>query len=265
MTDFTKPDASSSRDRIIHGVDFSGADAGGEAGIRLASRSSATESLIDRIERLDRTSLRRRIMASLEDGNDHLWLIDAPFGIPCPTLEACGIPLEWTKTVEWMAGFQTPRDWRRGVRTVTRKEPRRVADRAASTPLASMNLRIFKQTWTAMVELLQPLAMAGVRIEPLAGPKNSRVVVAEGCPASILKRGGDSSRGYKGKSDSNRDRRREILEIAHRRWGLRISEAVADRCIDGTAGDDLDAVLLTLDPLVTVYPPEALVEGWVFS
>ena len=140
-----------------------------------------------------------------------------------------------------------------------------MADRAASTPLASMNLRIFKQTWTAMVELLQPLAMAGVRIEPLAGPKDSRVVVAEGCPASILKRGGDSSRGYKGKSDSNRDRRREILAIAHRRWGLRISEAVADRCIDGTAGDDLDAVLLTLDPLVTVYPPEALVEGWVFS
>ena len=40
---------------------------------------------------------------------------------------------------------------------------------------------------------------------------------------------------------------------------------MADRCIDGTAGDDLDAVLLTLDPLVTVYPPEALVEGWVFS
>ena len=265
MTHSTKPNSSSSRERIIHGVDFSGADAGGEIGIRVASRSCVPESLIDRIERFDRSGLRRRIMASLEDGNEHLWLIDAPFGLPIPTLEACGIPIDWAATVEWMAGFRTPRDWRRGVRAVTRKEPRRLADRAAATPMASMNLRIFKQTWTAMVEVLHPLAKEGVRIEPLAGPRDSRVVVAEGCPASILKRGGDSSRGYKGKEASNRDRRREILEIAHRQWGLRISESVADRCIDGTGGDDLDAVLMTLDPLVTVFPPEASVEGWVFS
>jgi hypothetical protein len=265
LTDSKKPNPFSACDRIIHGVDFSGADSGGEAGIRLASRSCVPESVVDRIERLDRSGLRRRIIASLEDGNDHLWLIDAPFGLPRPTLEACGVPMDWSKTVEWMAGFRTPRDWRRGVRAVTRKEPRRLTDRASATPMASMNLRIFKQTWTAMVELLQPLANAGVRIEPLAGPRDSRVVVVEGCPASILKRGGDSSRGYKGKDASNRDRRREILEIAHHQWGLRISESVADRCIDGTDGDDLDAVLLTLDPLVTVPPAEASVEGWVFS
>ncbi|MDG2021511.1 MAG: DUF429 domain-containing protein [Phycisphaerales bacterium] len=265
MSDSTMSNQPDSRIRVIHGVDFSGADAGGEAGIRIASRPCVAESVVDRIERLDRTGLRRRILASLDDGHDHLWLIDAPFGLPLATLEACGIPKDWSKTVEWMASFRTPRDWRRGVRGVTRKEPRRLADRAAATPLASMNLRIFKQTWTAMVELLRPLAEAGVRIEPLAGPRDSRVVVAEGCPASILKRGGDSSRGYKGKDASNRDRRREILEVAHHRWGLRISETVAGRCIDGTAGDDLDAVILTLDPLVTVVPPEASVEGWVYS
>ena len=164
MSDSTTSAPSDSRLRVIHGVDFSGADAGGEAGIRIASRPCVAESVVDRIERLDRTGLKRRILASLDDGHDHLWLIDAPFGLPLPTLEACGIPDDWSKTVEWMAGFRTPRDWRRGVRGVTRKEPRRLADRAAATPLASMNLRIFKQTWTAMVELLRPLADAGEEV-----------------------------------------------------------------------------------------------------
>ena len=128
-----------------------------------------------------------------------------------------------------------------------------------------MNLRIFKQTWTAMVELLVPLAAAGVRVEPLAGPAGSNVVVAEGCPASLLKRAGDSARGYKGRTDANRERRAEILATARKDWGLRIAGEAARQAVDGQGGDDLDAALLTLDPLVTVIPSEATVEGWVYS
>ena len=251
--------------RFMHGVDFSGSDAGGEAGIRVATRQAGSEGVVDRIERIDRAGLRRRIIAGLETGDQHRWLIDAPFGIPLATLEACGIEATWEATVRWMASFDSPRDWRRGVRSMTRKEPRRVADRNSWTPLASMNLRIFKQTWTAMVELLVPLAAAGVRVEPLAGPVGSNVVVAEGCPASLLKRAGDSARGYKGRTEGNRQRRNEILSIARSDWGLRVAEEAASQALAGQGGDDLDAVLLTLDPLVTVIPAEATVEGWVYS
>ncbi|NCF39904.1 MAG: DUF429 domain-containing protein [Planctomycetia bacterium] len=258
-------DQEDSRRRFIHGVDFSGSDAGGAAGIRVATREAGPQGVVERIERLDRAGLRRRIISGLETPDEHRWLIDAPFGVPLATLEACGVEPSWEATVRWMAGFDSPRDWRRGVRSMTRKEPRRTTDRNSWTPLASMNLRIFKQTWTAMVELLVPLAAAGVRVEPLAGPRGSNVVVAEGCPASLLKRAGDPARGYKGRTDDNRRRRAEILATARSHWGLRIDADAARDAVAGQGGDDLDAVLLTLDPLVTVIPSEAAVEGWVYS
>lgn len=261
----TRRDQDGSGRRFLHGVDFSGSDAGGAAGIRIATRESGPQGVVERIERIDRAGLRRRIVAGLDTEDAHQWLIDAPFGVPLATLEACGIEATWEATVRWMASFDSPRDWRRGVRSMTRKEPRRTADRNSWTPLASMNLRIFKQTWTAMVELLVPLAAAGVRVEPLAGPGDSKVVVAEGCPASLLKRAGDSARGYKGPTEGNRQRRAEILDTARKDWGLRIAEEAASQAVAGQGGDDLDAVLLTLDPLVTVIPSEASIEGWVYS
>ncbi len=247
---------------VRHGVDFSGATSGG-SGIRIATRVGDGE--VSDLRRVDRLALRRAILEGLEDDTTHVWLIDAPFGIPRPTLEACGVDDSWEASVRWLASFGDPREWRRAVRQKSRKEPKRTADHASATPLASMNLRVFKQTWTAMVEVLSPLAAAGVRVEPLAGPRGSPVVVAEGCPASLLKRAGDSAKGYKGREGSHRMRREEILEGAARRLGLRVSADVAGRCCEDDGGDDLDAVLLTVDPLVTVPPSEARIEGWVYS
>lgn len=248
---------------IRHGVDFSGATSGG-SGIRIATRREGDAVL--EIRRVDRPELRSEILAGLagEAGERHLWLIDAPFGLPLATLDACGVHADWRSSLEWMATFASPRDWRRAVRKMNRKEPKRWTDRASRTPLASMNLRVFKQTWTVMVEVLAPVLAAGVRIAPMAGPRDSRVIVGEGCPASILKRGGDSARGYKGTSDANRVRRTEILERAVADWGLRIHDAVPSRCVSDTGGDDLDAVLLTLDPWQGAPPAEGLVEGWVW-
>ena len=247
---------------VRHGVDFSGATTGG-SGIRIATRVGDGE--VSDLRRVDRLALRRTILDGLEDGARHVWLIDAPFGIPRSTLEACGIEDSWEASVRWLASYGDPREWRRAVRQQSRKEPKRTADYASATPLASMNLRVFKQTWTAMVEVLSPLAAAGVRVEPLAGPRGSSVVVAEGCPASLLKRAGDSAKGYKGREGTHRTRREEILRGASTRLGLRVSPDVARRCLDDDGGDDLDAVLLTIDPLVTVSPSEARVEGWVYS
>ena len=248
---------------IRHGVDFSGATSGG-SGIRIATRRPGSP--VQEIRRVDRGRLRREILAGLDasGGERHVWLVDAPFGLPIASLEACGIDRDWRASAEWLACFEDPREWRRAVRKVSRKEPKRWADRASRTPMASMNLRVFKQTWTAMVEILLPLVAEGVRVEPLAGPSDSNVVVGEGCPASVLKRRGDSSRGYKGRTDANRERRREIFERLVSEWGLEVGELVPERCIEDAGGDDLDALLLTLDPWQGPPPVEAQVEGWVW-
>ena len=246
---------------VRHGVDFSGADSGG-SGIRVATRFG--DDPVDRIERLDRGGLRDRILASTADGERHVWLVDAPFGLPLRTLDSCGVERDWRASVAWLASFDSPRDWRRVVRKTDRKEPKRTADRVASTPLAPMNLRGFKQTWTAMVEVLSPVLEAGVRVDPMAGGIDARVVVAEGCPATVLKRRGDSARGYKGPGEPPRTRREEILRRGLASWDLRATERVLDRCCDDQGGDDLDALLLTLDPWQGPPPGEAVVEGWVW-
>ena len=250
-------------DIILHGVDFSGASSGG-SGIRLATRRPGEP--VREIQRLDRAGLRREILKGLDGDSleSHFWLIDAPFGIPIATLEACGIELDWRASVDWLASFPNPREWRRAVRATIRKEPKRWSDRASATPLASMNLRVFKQTWTVMVEILAPLLAEGVRVEPMAGPLGSKVVVAEGCPASVLKRGGDSARGYKGSSESNRERRESIHDWATVECGLQTADSVRRSCIADAGGDDLDAVLLTTDALQGPPPAEALMEGWVW-
>ena len=67
---------------VIHGVDFSGADSGGAAKIRIAERELASRSAVAVRGRIDRSGLRRAILESVKDGREHLWRIDAPFGLP---------------------------------------------------------------------------------------------------------------------------------------------------------------------------------------
>ncbi|MCH2161760.1 MAG: DUF429 domain-containing protein [Phycisphaerales bacterium] len=246
----------------VHGVDFSGARDGGSGGIRVAHRWLGDATPVTSIGRMHRGALREAILDSRSDGEPHLWLLDAPFAVAIPTLEDCGVEVSWQAMTRWFAERGNPRDWRRAVRARTRKEVRRLTDRISRTPLAPMNLRVFKQTWTAVTEILVPLAEAGVRVEPLAGSPSS-VVVCEGCPASVLARMGAPVRGYKGGGEPPREKRAEILKLLARR-GVRVSSSVAEECVQDEKGDALDAVVLCALPWQGPVPAIAAVEGWVY-
>ena len=246
----------------LHGVDFSGAKNGGIGGIRVAHRRVGDRSPIDSIARVHRNELKRMILDSRNDGESHLWLIDAPFGVAIPTLEACGVEPRWDAMEKWLTEAGDPRQWRRGIRAHTRKEVRREADRFARTPMAPMNLRVFKQTWSVVAEILGPLSREGIRIEPLAGP-SSRVVVAEGCPASVLARIGGPLRGYKGKGTPPRQKRAEIIELLSRN-GVRVTDRVRRECVEDDNGDALDSVILCAKYWQGPVPNIAYQEGWVY-
>lgn len=253
---------------ILHGVDFSGADGGGHAKIRIAERDLARpEAPIRMRGRVDRTGLLNAVRASRADGVDHLWRIDAPIGVPLETLDACGVEPSWRAMAEWMASYADARAWRSAVRDRSRREPRRACDLAERTPMAPMNLRVFKQTWTLIVEVLLPLvregAREGVRIEPVSLGDDARVVVCEGCPASVLARFEWPTRGYKGGGEPPKHVRAEIVRSLAGR-GLRIPESVAAEAIADVEGDVLDALLLVTDPPATSPTGEAGVEGWVW-
>ena len=65
--------SSSSDGILLHGVDFSGADSGGAAKIRVVTRDlGAPGTAIASMGRLDRRALVRAVLASREDGRSHL-------------------------------------------------------------------------------------------------------------------------------------------------------------------------------------------------
>ncbi len=243
----------------MHGVDFSGADNGGVHKIRVASIKSSGEVVVDRA---DRKTLLQMILESAKSGERHLWRIDAPVGLPIATLKSHGVAENWLASAKWSALAGSPRAWRTQLRMTSREEPRRCTDGESRTPMAPMNLRVFKQTWTLMCEVLLPLHAAGISISPMARTASS-VTVCEGCPASVLQRLGWPARGYKGAGDPPSRVRaliaRRLVEI-----GLAISQSTIQKATDDIEGDILDALILLTPPMHTVIPAEGFVEGWVY-
>ena len=265
---------------ILHGVDFSGADSGGSHKIRVATRvtggrpprgapraragETRSEAAETTVERMDRRGLLERIRASARDGSAHFWRIDAPVGLPMATLESHGVRGDWLAVAGWMESFGGARPWRAALRSIERTEPRRSADHDARTPMAPMNLRVFKQTWTLVCEVLLPLAREGeVSIEPMRPVRGAAVAVGEGCPASVLQRRGWPSRAYKGEGEPPQRMREEILRRL-RGAGVRTSAALQRQAAEDTEGDMVDALILATDPCACAVPREALVEGWVW-
>ena len=263
---------------VIHGIDFSGADGGGAAKIRIAERELAAKSVVAIRPRVDRNGLRRLIVECARDGREHLWRIDAPFGLARESL-ASGVPglpegrePTWIEVAEWMASFPNARAWRGAMRESSRREPKRTCDRALHTPLAPMNLRVFKQTFTVITEILLPLAREGIAIMPVSMPTVAGSAalpstrVFEGCPASVLRHRGWPAKGYKGGGEPPRAVREEIVRLL-RRDGLEIASETAVEAIQDAEGDLLDAILLTTAPIAPPdggVPPEALLEAWVY-
>ena len=249
---------------LLHGVDFSGADAGGAAKIRAVTRDlGAPGTPVASMGRLDRRALVRAILASREDGRAHLWRVDAPMSLPAEIAREFGVDGDWMALARWMQGLGSPRLWRTEVRGLTRREPRRACDDAFSTPMSPLNLRVFKQNWTFVCEVLLRLAEAGVRVDPcVPGKPGCRVAVCEGCPASVLQALGWPRRGYKGGGEPPARVRAEIVRSL-RSTGMVIPESVAAEAVRDEQGDLLDALVLALPPFATVVPPVARIEGWV--
>lgn len=245
---------------ITHGVDYSGAKGGGGSKIVIATRDA--QGVVSVRRGATRQDLQRAIRTANDDGDRHLWRIDAPISLPESVLDAHGIPRDWLAMARWMHTFESARDWRRALRAVDRKERKRTCDRAARAPLAPMNLRVFKQTWTAVCELLLPLAEEGMHIAPVH-PTETPSILTEACPASVLDRIGESARGYKGRDAVHQSRRSELCAVLVDR-GLDLPDQVIRHAERDAQGDVLDALLLLLPPVQEVVPREASVEGWIW-
>jgi len=255
----------------ILGIDFSGAaDAGRRIWIAIArlSISPGTGSAV-RVEALHRAAdlpgagpLREESLPALRalllEQQPCVAGYDFPAGLP----RACLPPnTDWTA---FLRGFSRDYPAAEVVRERCRqvgggRDLRRRTDRETRTPFSPYNLRLFRQTYYGIRDLLAPLVLAhGATALPMQAPRPRGLWLLEPCPAALLKRE-RLYRPYKGRHPQRRAMRRTILRILEQRNGLAFSfRRLRERALADPGGDALDSVLAALAAARAVSDPDRL-------
>ncbi len=136
-------------------------------------------------------------------------------------------------------------------------EARRGCELVAKVPFSPLNLRLYRQTYHGIADILAPLRAAGARVLPFDAPENGAIWLLEICPASLLKRE-KLYLSYKGKSALQRGNREFIAREMANRIPFSLSESMQNRALDDTEGDALDAILAAICTFKALRKPETL-------
>ena len=123
-------------------------------------------------------------------------------------------------------------------------EIRRACDRHSRVPFAAYNLRIYRQTYHGIRDLLAPLLRdRAATILPMEAPDDGRPWVIETCPASTLKHA-NLYPSYKGTDGDAREARRRILQGLVQNGLLSLPSSALQRlAVDNIGGDALDSMI----------------------
>lgn len=124
------------------------------------------------------------------------------------------------------------------------RELRRVTDREARTPFSAYNLRLYRQTYYGIRDLLAPLVATGrVCVLPMQLAVSGQTWLLEICPASTLKQMGHYA-PYK-QADAAQVRER-LLNTLTRDGRVEVSDDVRQAVIHDHKGDALDSVIAAI-------------------
>lgn len=236
-------------ERVI-GIDFSGAEKAGDA-IWIAEAYIDGERV--RIERCgpaadlagsgsERARCLPALVTFIAGQQSAIVGCDFPFSLPERLMDgvgwrafALGLETRFPGADEFL------RDCRR---RANGREIRRACDHESRVPFAAYNLRIYRQTYHGIRDVLAPLLrMSGAVVLPMETPRPDRPWVIETCPASTLKHAGLYP-SYKGRTETARDARRHIVDGLVRRGLLApLSRALRRLAIDNQGGDALDSMV----------------------
>lgn len=260
------------------GVDFSGARSAGKA-IWIAEGRLAGKRRVALVDCYPATALPdsgadrtlalaalRNLIATTPDG---VFGCDFPVGLPRTMLQG----IDWHGFVANFAQHYAHADaFREGCRRIANgRELRRDTDRLARTPFCAWNLRLYRQTYHGIADIVAPLHRNGqasvISVEP---PDPGRAWIAETCPASVLKSLG-LYRSYKGATAPARQMRRDILAaLVERDFLAPTTRSQREILIEDRGGDALDSVLACLAAaaaarqLITPISAIDRIEGRVF-
>jgi hypothetical protein len=157
--------------------------------------------------------------------------------------------------------------------TAQGRELRRLTDVTARTPFSPYNIRLYRQTYYGLRDVLHPLVRKNrACVLPMEEPAKDKPWLLEICPASTLKQEGLYT-PYKGNDDRCRSARRHILQALERKSIAIREQALRARILLDAGGNALDSViaaLATFRALDTSLAPEVecsgayAVEGYVY-
>ena len=139
--------------------------------------------------------------------------------------------------------YATPQDFRQTCLHATNgRELKRRTDVEARTPFSPYNLRIYRQTYYGLRDVIAPLVHErSVRVLPMQTSRPGVTSVIEICPASTLKQM-DWYRPYKGRSIAQRTTRMLMMRSLQRE-GVQLAGQLKPIVLADPEGDALDSIL----------------------
>jgi len=199
--------------------------------------------------------------------------LDFPFGLPQALVKH---KKSWEEFVLSFPGdYFAPEEFRRLCREASGgHELKRITDIESQTPFSPYNLRLYRQTYHGIRDVLHPLVRDQLAcVLPMQSALPGKPWILEICPASTLKRRGLYS-SYKGKTNAHHAARAFVLESLEATGPLSIpAQGVRSAILEDRGGDALDSVIaafatfraLRHPALLTVESSDAYaLEGYVY-
>ena len=253
----------------IFGVDFSGARDAGRKIWLSSAQIDDNHVHIDALHRaaelfgvVERAFIYPALANFIASSGESVWGLDFPFSLTrTQTRHSTWIAF----AAQFAQDYPTPDDlYQDG-----KGHGRRLTDLQAKTPFDPANLRIYRQTYFGIRDLLVPLALSGqARIVPMMAYHPARPNLIEVCPASTLKRL-NLYRPYKGRGAALQSVRADLLD-ALRAQNVIWTAAAEQSALDDAEGDALDALIAAYAvwkalPLSTETPTDSeALEGRVY-
>ncbi len=151
-------------------------------------------------------------------------------------------------------------------------ELKRKTDKETSTPFSPYNLRMFRQTYHGIKDILAPFVIDKIAcVLPMQQPEQRKPWIIEICPAATLK---DLNIycGYKGKSREAKENRGRILNEIEINGFAKVKEELWPIILDNKGGDAIDSVIAAVAAsriihdtvLLTVRDEDYSIEGHVY-
>ncbi|NIV12687.1 MAG: hypothetical protein GWN62_15835 [Aliifodinibius sp.] len=264
----------------IYGVDFSGATSAGKYIWLSCCEVSETKLLVHNCISIENLTgcgpgrdgsidaLRQFVAAQTKS----MFGFDFPFSIPAKFINAGS----WTNFVlNFSEDFSSAEKFRQFCRDRSANvELKRVTDRESRVPFSPYNLRIYRQTYYGIRDLLAPLMRKNnICVLPMHKLLADKPLILETCPASFLKRM-NRYHPYKGKAQRENQNRKQIVEFLIDEKNVQlVGNQLKSLVLENHSGDALDSLLAAciLFDLhqypERLYPPmksEYFLEGYVY-